>query len=216
VAFIDSKLAEARSASSAKPTEAAPPYPQDDIPGPSPLLTAQSQENRVGNSQDRISDITLPVLRPAATATGRQVQIRRQNPRPRRAPALRDANDIARDTLVDEILKESSVPLYDRSTTTVPRPHYAAAAAVAEKDDDDGTKDNDEAAANAFKAEFLAQAELHKRRKPPPPPPQKGVVTTSSGPKLGGSRSQRERMKAAAAAAAGGGEVGKAGSKGKR
>lgn len=83
------------------------------------------------------------------------------------------------------------MPLYDQSTSAAP---YRAASGG----------DNDAAVMEAFKAEFLAEMEEHKKRKlPKPPAGTKGVVPTSNGPKLGGSRSQREKMKALEANKAG-------------
>jgi len=59
------------------------------------------------------------------------------------------------------------------------------------------TLDPDAAAAEAFKAEFLAQAEARNlsRRQPAANAAGKGEV--ASGPKLGGSRAARERMRVA-------------------
>lgn len=104
-----------------------------------------------------------------------------RNKKPRRQPHERDASDIARDAMVDAIMRESQVPLYDQSSTAA-KPNTGSSAI-----------DNDEAAAEAFKAEFLAELEQRKRRKPPAPP---ATGQVSSGPKLGGSRSQREKMRA--------------------
>lgn len=84
--------------------------------------------------------------------------------------------------MVDAIMRESQVPLYDQSTNAASSVNTGSA-----------EMDNDEAAAEAFKAQFLEEMEQRKRRKPPAPP---AAGQVSSGPKLGGSRSQREKMRA--------------------
>lgn len=103
-------------------------------------------------------------------------------PRRRRQPVRTEA-DIARDGLIDQIMKESQVPVYDQ-TATPPNPSTPGVG---------GELDNDAAAAAAFRAEFLAAAEQRNLQRRPPAPPPAG---TTHGPKLGGSRAQRERMKA--------------------
>jgi hypothetical protein len=62
-------------------------------------------------------------------------------------------------------------------------------------------EDPDEAAAQAFKKQFLADlADQQNRRKKPAPPsttttgPKSAAEQVLSGPKLGGSRAQRQRM----------------------
>lgn len=103
--------------------------------------------------------------------------------KPRRHQA-RDEDSLARDAMVDRILQESEVPLYDRPSS-------------AAQDASESGIDADEAAAQAFKAEFLANLEEQKRRKPPPPPANsRAAPAAPTGPKLGGSRSQREKMRA--------------------
>lgn len=108
-------------------------------------------------------------------------------PRPRRQPPGRNTSDLARDALVDQIMRESHIPIYSRSESP-PEPPGT-----------DG--ENDEAFAEAFKQGFLQAIEEKNMRSKPPLPPgavTKGgkVVEAAKGPKLGGSRSQRERMKA--------------------
>ncbi|KAK0322211.1 hypothetical protein LTR82_006664 [Friedmanniomyces endolithicus] len=113
----------------------------------------------------------------------------------RRQPRPRNPEDVARESLVESIMRESgtaAAPLYDRpDTTTTPR----------------DAADTDDAAAEAFKTQFLQDMAAQNRRRPPNPVPfskvalAKGADRTAHGPKLGGSRKQRERMKAAQAAA---------------
>lgn len=104
--------------------------------------------------------------------------------KPRRQPHARDEDSIARDALVDRILQESETPLYDRASSSAQGNNKAGF-------------DADEAAAEAFKAEFLASLEEQNRRKPPAPPANaRDAKAAPSGPKLGGSRAQREKMRA--------------------
>ena len=127
----------------------------------------------------------------AATATTNPK--RRQSRRPR-APS---PSTLARASLIDQIMGESKHT-----------PHYTSPTAAATHNStststQDGV-DPDAAAAAAFKADFLAQAEARNlsRRKPKVP-----AATTSgaaaagaapsSGPKLGGSRAARMRMREA-------------------
>ncbi|KAK4903406.1 hypothetical protein LTR27_000337 [Elasticomyces elasticus] len=131
-----------------------------------------------------------------ATTTDSAQQPRKntyQRPR-KRQPRPRDPKDVARESLIESIMKEStdaSVPLYDRSGLE-----------TASRE----TGDADDAAAEAFKAQFMQDMEEQNRRRPNPVPfskvaQAKGADRTAHGPKLGGSRMQRERMKAAQAAA---------------
>ena len=56
---------------------------------------------------------------------------------------------------------------------------------------------NDAAAAEAFKADFLAQAEARNLSRRQPAATASTAAAASSGPKLGGSRAARERMRVA-------------------
>ena len=103
-----------------------------------------------------------------------------ERPTKRRPPPVKDQTNIARESMIDQIMRESQVPLYDRPVSQTPVPNGEDA-------------DNDEAAADAFKAQLLADMELNRRRRPAST---KKEGTTSTGPKLGGSRSQREKMRA--------------------
>lgn len=85
--------------------------------------------------------------------------------------------DIARDQLVDQILKEGATNMYER-----PR--------VMSSSSGNGNVDNDVATAARFKAEFLSELEDKNFRKP-----LTQTSTPQTGPRLGGSRMVRERMK---------------------
>lgn len=103
----------------------------------------------------------------------------------RRGPLERDAHTIARDAMVEQIMRESQVPIYDQSSSKTQdlRPEGF---------------DADEAAAEAFRAEFLLSLQERQSRRRPAAPPaqQRGAPPVPTGPKLGGSRAQREKMKA--------------------
>jgi len=126
----------------------------------------------------------------AHSAQSRHKSTRNTKPRRRRHPPARSEADIARDTMIEQIMKESQVPLYDRPYTQLQSAHAIS----------DDQADRDDAAAAAFRAEFLAAAEERNLSRRAPAPP---TVGASHGPKLGGSRAQRERMKAAEEAAKG-------------
>lgn len=167
MAFIDSKLAEMRSA-------------------PSRLDSTESSVRGAtvvgGNPEDGTAQSPDMDQVPASGSKSIQASQLRTNkpysrPTKRRQPPPREETSIARDSMIDQIMRESQVPLYD---------HSASRTAVA---DAEGL-DNDAATAEAFKAQLLADMELHRRR-----PPKVIVPGTSMGPKLGGSRAQRERMR---------------------
>ena len=80
-------------------------------------------------------------------------------------------------------MRESEVPLYDRSVSHTQR---------AEAED----VDNDAATAEAFKAQLLAEMEEQNRRRHPTSTSTSKDKTAPTGPKLGGSRAQREKMRA--------------------
>ncbi|KAK5704114.1 hypothetical protein LTR97_003127 [Elasticomyces elasticus] len=175
MAFVDSKMAEMRSATAAMQSESG----------------NASTHQKDGNA---VRDGDTPVANATTTDSAQQPRKNTyQRPR-KRQPRPRDPKDVARESLIESIMKETtdaSVPLYDRSgTDTVSRE----------------TGDADDAAAEAFKAQFMQDMEEQNRRRPNPVPfskvaQAKGADRTAHGPKLGGSRMQRERMKAAQAAA---------------
>ncbi|CZT25758.1 uncharacterized protein RCC_11427 [Ramularia collo-cygni] len=114
----------------------------------------------------------------------------------RRGPPQRDAHDIARDAMVDQIMRESQVPIYEQSNSKA-------------NEVQPGDFDADAAAEEAFRAEFLRSLEEQQNRRRPAAPPvqQRGAPPVPTGPKLGGSRAQREKMKAIEEAKAAGKSV---------
>jgi hypothetical protein len=91
--------------------------------------------------------------------------------------------------MIDQIMHETQVPLYAQP-----------ASRTAAVDGDEG--DNDAAAAEAFKAQLIAEIQMQKPRRGPKAASKD--AKTSTGPKLGGSRAQREKMKALEEAKSGG------------
>lgn len=93
-------------------------------------------------------------------------------------------------------MRESQVPIYDQTSSKNQQ---------LQSEDFDA----DEAAAEAFRAEFLLSLEEQQNRRRPAAPPvqQRGAPPVPSGPKLGGSRAQREKMKAIEEAKAAGKSV---------
>ncbi|KAK3674477.1 hypothetical protein LTR78_005563 [Recurvomyces mirabilis] len=172
-AFVDSKLAEMRSALSTNATD----DEDNDVDSP-----AADEDGHLSGANPTQAPTSI-------VAQQRQRNGRRRKPR---QPRPRDPNDIARASLIDDIMKESSSSHYDRAAperTSQPK------------------TDNEDTAAEAFKAQYLQDLAERHRRKPAAPPPfsklaqAKANDRAAHGPKLGGSRSQRERMKAAQAEA---------------
>ena len=157
----------------------------------SSLITTSLSDRVLDSSGIALTDDAQLVSGSAGVATDRktfqQAQSRStrvyQRPTKRRLPAQRDQADVARDSIIDQIMHESQVPLYERS---VPQNPPA----------DDEEVDNDAATAEAFKAQLLAEMEAQKRRRPPPSTGASKGTTIQAGPKSGGSRIQREKMKA--------------------
>ncbi|KAG7006391.1 hypothetical protein G7Y79_00015g039810 [Physcia stellaris] len=101
--------------------------------------------------------------------------------KPRRSRKRRNSDDIKRDKLVEEILKESKLDIYDEPEIELANDDQAADDRIAEQ----------------FRREFM-DAVSQRRQKPTQPAkkPGPGVVDEShKGPKLGGSRSARAAMR---------------------
>lgn len=143
----------------------------------------------------------LPPTNPNAPAPApHQPENQNQPTRRRRGkqPRAPSPSTQARASLIDQIMRESNhTPHYTAPAASTIQPKSSSSNNTATYDDPDA------AAAAAFKAEFLAQAEMRNlsRRKPAiNASSAAAAATTSHGPKLGGSRAQRERMRAATAA----------------
>ncbi|KAK3073099.1 hypothetical protein LTR53_005627 [Teratosphaeriaceae sp. CCFEE 6253] len=181
MAFVDSKLAEMRATSSSTASDES--------------SAGEAMGARGGTGESTTAQAV------AAAQTTNRVQQRRQQttrqPRSNRRHPPRGAQDLARDSLIEDLMRESNTGSALFNNPTI------ASSTLASTTDEVGAED---AAAEAFKAQFLQDMEAQNRRRPPAPPPfskvaqAKGADRTAHGPKLGGSRQQRERMKAAQAA----------------
>ncbi|WPH00392.1 Hypothetical protein R9X50_00321900 [Acrodontium crateriforme] len=183
VAFVDSKLAELnRSEISTSASNI--------LPEPKGQTVSSQQHDRtkstpvVRTTQDEVEEVDLASFqsRSARPSSKHTRDTTKPPARTRRGAPSRGADDMARDAMVDAIMREAQVPLYDHSTSSAP---------VA-NDNNQGI-DNDEAIAEAFKAEFFADLARQQHRRQPAPT---AGGSAPNGPKLGGSRQQRERMKA--------------------
>jgi hypothetical protein len=185
MAYIDSKLAEARSVTPADNNQGnmAFEHAQDGESEDHAMMEAEvgvataSQPYRTTNTTSHIAQ-----QQSASRSNGRR-------PRRSRRPQ-RGADDVARDSMIDQIMHEAKVPLYSEAPTAS---HESATA--------DGGEDNDDAAAEAFKAQLLAEMQMQNRNRRKPAAAKNAAVggkdaKISVGPKLGGSRMQREKMKA--------------------
>ena len=174
MAYIDSKMAEMRSATSTPHNGSATEgYTDVSFGG-----ISQSQAQR-GHAfaKPPAQAHSGPVTYDQSQARSTRVY---ERPTKRRKPPQRDQTDIVRDSIIDQIMQESQVPLYDRSSSHTPA----------------NDVDNDTATAEAFKVQLLAEMEEQNRRRPPPHNPAAKGEKVSHGPKLGGSRAQREKMRA--------------------
>ncbi|OTA95857.1 hypothetical protein M434DRAFT_68516 [Hypoxylon sp. CO27-5] len=123
----------------------------------------------------------------------RKVRLGRDG-KPWRSRNRRNSDDIRRDRLVEEILRENRLDVYE---TPTPPPTTSAADGL----DEDGAADD--RIAEEFRREFMdAMAERQQKRKKPAnaPPPAKGAKGAKEeevlkGPKLGGSRNVRAAMR---------------------
>ncbi|KAJ8120522.1 hypothetical protein ONZ43_g2789 [Nemania bipapillata] len=117
----------------------------------------------------------------------RKVRLGRDG-KPWRPRNRRNSDDIKRDQLVEEILRENRLDVYE-TPTPPPGPNTG--------EDEQGAADD--RIAEEFRREFLdAMAERQRRRKPVGPPSKPGAKKEEEvlkGPKLGGSRNTRAAMR---------------------
>ena len=107
-------------------------------------------------------------------------------PRPRKR---RNSQDIARDALVEQVLHENRLDLYETSTSG-----QAPGGGPTDFSATD-TAQQDERLAEEFRQNFLdAVAQRQQRNKAASQPKVPGATTETKGPKLGGSRSARAKM----------------------
>ncbi|KAG9828440.1 hypothetical protein KCU98_g14203, partial [Aureobasidium melanogenum] len=183
MAYVDSKLARLTPSHETLTQSSTPAEPT-----PTSSATAQHNENQSSASHGHLHQ--ADVANPVPTTTTSSTTSRPQKP-PRKPHwrNRRNSADIARDAMVDQILRESQLNIYETSAST-----------THSKPSSDDTQDADERMAEEFKRNFYAAAEERAvRRTAAPPPPTYGANKLESlkGPKLGGSRSQRAAMHAA-------------------
>ncbi|KAG9572718.1 hypothetical protein KCU77_g18140, partial [Aureobasidium melanogenum] len=183
MAYVDSKLARLTPSHEA-PTQSSTPAE----PTSTSSASARQNDDQPSVSRGHLhqADVTNPVPTTSTSSTTSRPQ---KPPRKPHWRNRRNSADIARDAMVDQILRESQLNIYETSASiTHPKPSS------------DDTQDADERMAEEFKRNFYAAAEERAvRRTAAPPPPTYGANKLESlkGPKLGGSRSQRAAMHAA-------------------
>jgi hypothetical protein len=152
-----------------------------------PEAQAQAQLSQISTGQD-----STPLSPQPNAATSTPTLPTKPNPsnrRHKRTPRAPSPSTTARASLIDQIMRESNHT-----------PHYTSPSNSGPKPSSSTHFDPDAAAAEAFKTEFLAQAEARNlSRRQPAINASSGSAAAGavpSGPKLGGSRAARERMRA--------------------
>ncbi|KAF2718491.1 hypothetical protein K431DRAFT_287644 [Polychaeton citri CBS 116435] len=143
-----------------------------------------------------IEEVSVEALRKRQATQQRPLSITPSNPKPNnRHRRRRRPNDPPspsaheRSSMVDQIMAESLVPLYDKG------PASSNASALLQAGTGEG--ETDDAVAEAFKRKFLADVEERSLRARVPTMPSSSAAAAGqhkTGPKLGGSRQQRGRM----------------------
>ncbi|CAJ2501451.1 Uu.00g043040.m01.CDS01 [Anthostomella pinea] len=131
---------------------------------------------------EAIEDEEQQVARPKKVRLGR-------DGKPWRSRNRRNSDAIKRDQLVEEILRENRLDVYE-----IPTPPCAVTAGP---DEEDGAADD--RIAEEFRREFMdAMAQRQQKKKAPAPPAKPGAKKDEEvlkGPKLGGSRNMRAAMR---------------------
>lgn len=147
------------------------------------LARTQAALERVQSGRPPVEEVAAPP-KPRKPRLGRDGKPMKPRPRKRR-----NSEDIARDALVEQVLRENKIDLYDSDGLG------AAVAKEAGKIAEENGE-ADERFAEQFRQQFFdAIAERHHRHKSSNQSNKKGAAPTESkGPKLGGSRSARAKM----------------------
>ncbi|EXJ89525.1 hypothetical protein A1O3_02592 [Capronia epimyces CBS 606.96] len=145
------------------------------------LARTQAALQRAISGQPPMAE-ELPAPKPRKPRIGRDGKPMRPRPRKRR-----NSEDIARDALVEQVLHEHKLDIYD-----VNDPQRSKDSAGTDAEGGDA----DERLAEQFRQEFMdAIADRHHRHKAASQSKTSaGAATESRGPKLGGSRSARAKM----------------------
>lgn len=104
----------------------------------------------------------------------------------------RNSEDVRRDALVDEVLSENRIELYEEV------PGFAPGQGIYNPDEEDGAADD--RIAEEFKREFMDAVNQRQRKRPTAETGKKSAKLTKEeelmkGPKLGGSKTQRAAMR---------------------
>jgi hypothetical protein len=181
-----------------------PPPPTKEPPQTGPSTVRQLSEVDLGTSAQALNLARTqaaleraklgqpPIPEEARPSKPRKPRLGRDGkpmrPRPRK-PQRRNSEDLARDALVERVMHENKIDIYDAELAT------AAADVARDAADDAGT---DEQFAEQFRQQFFdAMAERTHRHRAAPPQNNKNqpaAPVESRGPKLGGSRSARAKM----------------------
>lgn len=156
------------------------------------LARTQAAMERARTGQPPIEEAPKP-LKPRKPRLGRDGKPMRPRVRKRR-----NSEDIARDALVEQVMHENRLDMYEEADLAGRKRQAAGVSGVDvpgdELDADDS--DADERLAEQFRQNFIdAMAERQQRSKAASQPKGSGAgVVEAKGPKLGGSRSARAKM----------------------
>ena len=104
----------------------------------------------------------------------------RKNGKPYGRRKRRNSEDIKRDELVEEVMRESKLDIYDEPDN---------------EEAEEGDQAADDRIAEQFRKEFLEAVSSRQQKAIPKPAKAKGAAEELRGPKLGGSRSARAKMR---------------------
>ncbi|KAL9623649.1 MAG: hypothetical protein Q9160_002105 [Pyrenula sp. 1 TL-2023] len=140
---------------------------------------------RKQNGETVIEDDEQPPPKPRKVRLGRDGKPMRL----RRGPKRRNSEDVQRDKLVEEVLRETKLEIYDEPSGE-------------SSNDNDNELEADERVAEQFKQDFIEAMQSRKRTRTAGQPKPPGGSSTgkagesvSRGPKLGGSRNARAAMR---------------------
>ncbi|KAF9634598.1 hypothetical protein BFW01_g5493 [Lasiodiplodia theobromae] len=200
MAYIDSKMAEMRegerrAAAAEAATDAT--YSQQQPSSAAPSFPSNGSRQRQPAGMGKLMEIDLGPeavqrnIERTEEATRRlqngELLEQEMQPKGRRGRKRRTSEDIRRDKLVEEILKESRLEMYDDRAQQEQQ----------QKDAEEGAADD--RIVEQFRRDFMEAVQTRHNRRPPASSAAKGKAADErpKGPKLGGSRSARAAMRAA-------------------
>ncbi|KAF1949271.1 hypothetical protein CC80DRAFT_555479 [Byssothecium circinans] len=162
------------------PTDRSPGADKHSIPQQNGQVSA-GQSNRLAAGMGKLEEVDLSIGA-ASQRTEHTAKARlHRDGKPRRAPKRRNSEDLRRDQMVDDVLREAKLDYFEEDKLADP----SAA----------GEANNDDAMVEKFRMEFLESLETRQQRKPTAATGAKGAKDVPKGPKLGGSRSARAAMR---------------------